>query len=791
MRSGLILPGVVVLALINLVWCWPIYFAKGVPATKDLLLSYQPMHHSLCVDQESFYRVWEPRGGFGFPMLAESQASQFYPLALISRLLLDPALGLFHLVYFHLFLAGAFMFLLARELGLGFAAGLMTGTAWMGCGFLTNHVGIPPMLFQGVWTALIAACMVRFGRTGALGALGLAGLCLGWQLLAGHFQIACYSMLFVALFGWVADPSDSFKQHTRKWMTAMAVMLALGVAWSWIQLKPTFDFYLLSSRAAGAAEDWLSWHPLQLATLIQPFLFGGDSQPILVGEVPDHLKTYWGGAPGWMTVLYVGLIPFSFALVSIKGCRQRIPRFLILALTLSLVFSAGKYTPLYPFLTDIPGWGAFRFPARWLYIAHFCLALLAGYGLQYFLDDKTRIFKPLAASMVIGALVFFLALAAYGLLAPTLLPFGQSVLGSPAAARRLLTQAAETLDPLSRQNLLAVGLAVSAGLTIWWLGGSLRDRAAHWLVAVLMMLTVLDLGLYQAHQRVLVSPHFYRRLPADIDTLPTSSMDTRVFSIARYHADSYDHQLDLLPPSLNLRTPVGQVDYRGSLYFSRFKRFFNEVYGSNVDGVGRVLPDIGGIDLLSTAGVGYVLRREPARLGPGIDDLGKKDLTWRYRLRNATDNIRWVSGHQAASDPEAAWRMIRAAAFDAHREVVIEKTPLLSKRPSPADRGRVQRLTRQKDRLDCVVDSSSEGWLVVNSTWSPNWKAMVDRTPAGVVRANYLFQAVRVPQGRHQVHLFYREPALVQGLFSALAAVLATCCFIWRDSKQKRPDRLR
>ena len=46
--------------------------------------------HSVLADQAwPPYRLWEPRGGFGFPMLAESQSSQLYPLSVAARWLLD------------------------------------------------------------------------------------------------------------------------------------------------------------------------------------------------------------------------------------------------------------------------------------------------------------------------------------------------------------------------------------------------------------------------------------------------------------------------------------------------------------------------------------------------------------------------------------------------------------------------------------------------------------------------------------------------------------------------------
>ena len=66
-------------------------------------------------------------------------------------------------------------------------------------------------------------------------------------------------------------------------ISGMATALAIGFAWA--QLEPTIDFLALTDRGDKGGGLWLSWFPLQLLSLAQPFLFGVAARPVLVGAI--------------------------------------------------------------------------------------------------------------------------------------------------------------------------------------------------------------------------------------------------------------------------------------------------------------------------------------------------------------------------------------------------------------------------------------------------------------------------------------------------------------------------
>lgn len=769
-RRGLLLGSLLVVA-VHLASAAPIYLGRGAPVSKDLVLSYQPMHATLARQAWPLYRLWEPRGGFGFPMLAESQASQLYPPSVAARLLLDPDLGIFPLVYLHLPLTGVFMLLLARELRLPLSAACVAAVAWMNCGFLVSHLEIPPMLFQAAWLPAVAAALAWHFRTGRLLALAAAASALGCMLLAGHFQVAFYGFLF--LLAWtlfVPQPGQGDLGRARA-LAGFGVATALALALSYAQVKPTLDFLLQSNREDLGGGLWLSWWPLQLPALVQPFLFGVAVRPTLVGRMPEELGTYWGGGVYWETALYVGLVPLLLALLTWR--RKGRPRFLWLTFALALVLAAGRHVPWHDLLWRLPLWGSFRFPGRLVLLAQLCLALLAGYGAARLTELDPDALRRLGRRIGLAALAFFLGLAVVWTTAGRL-----AALGSARAGAAVLT-----LDPVGEANLRLLSLVVLVVLALVAAGRSARVRAGlPWL---LVAVTALDLTAYFRAQQLLEPPDFYTRpLASDVGCDPAQP-ERRYYSIARFHADPLDHQLDLLPASLNLRTPCATVDYRGSLYDARFSRYLQALLDSYADPQGRLFEEPLRLELFALGGVHHLLRRQPAvgeRLALVERGAGGRLV---YALAGAMPALCRAGRARFVRDGEEAWRAVSAPGFDGCRDLVIEGAAG-GAAEGESETAMVLVTARGASWIELQTRGAGAAWLVWSQAWSPRWRARVDGRETAVRRANYLFQAIAVPAGESRVRLEYSEPALGQGAWSAALALGLCAAFAWRDARRGR-----
>ncbi len=719
------------------------------------------MHAALAREGWPFLRPWETQGGCGVPMLAESQASQLYPPALAARAWLDPDLGLFTLVQLHVLATGLFMLLLGREIGLGLAASVLAAVAWMGGGFVVTHLDIPPMLFEAAWLPAAAAAFARSVRTGRRAPLGAAGLALGCMLLAGHFQVAAYGLVFLA--GWCAlalpalDPDLSWRRR----LGALLVALGIAVALAWSQLGATAAFLPRTNRGELGGELWLSWSPLQAVTLVQPFLLGVGTRPLLVGRTPPALSTWWGAGVYWETALYVGLAPLVLACATWPRRFDRLRAVLWGTLAVSLLLAAGKHVPGGSVVWGLPLWGAFRFPARVLVVAHLCLALLAGLGLERVARLGAPAARRWARRLVVAVAAFLMLLAAARVLLPR-----------AGLAPDRLALARATLHPLDPANRRAAAWGALSALALA-AAGSRRRRWAPW---ALVVITAADLTVTLRQQQALVAPEFYLRPPV-APLACDADGPWRYFSDARYLADPVDHQLDLLPASFNLRTRCSTVDFRASLYDQRFARYLAAVLAGYTDAAGHVRVQVE-VPLLARAGVRDLLRREPAE-GPGLALTGRAGPTWAYRLENAVPVLRRVARARVAPDARAAWDLVRTGAVVPADEVVLEGDPAGA--APPGSGGTLRVLAETRDTLEAETTGPGRGWIVRAQTWAPGWRAWVDGRAAPVRRADFLFQAVEVPAGNHRVRFEYREAALAQGAVTALLGLAACAALAWRD----------
>jgi hypothetical protein len=104
---------------------------------------------------------------------------------------------------------------------------------------------------------------------------------------------------------------------------------------------------------------------------------------------------------------------------------------------------------------------------------------------------------------------------------------------------------------------------------------------------------------------------------------------------------------------------------------------------------------------------------------------------------------------------EAALGRLRAADFDPRATVLLERpAPLPAGPPSGGDV--TSFATPGPNELAITTDAPGPAYLFLSEVFYPGWRASVDGHSAEILRANYLFRAVPLPAGRHEVRLEFR-----------------------------------
>lgn len=98
-------------------------------------------------------------------------------------------------------------------------------------------------------------------------------------------------------------------------------------------------------------------------------------------------------------------------------------------------------------------------------------------------------------------------------------------------------------------------------------------------------------------------------------------------------------------------------------------------------------------------------------------------------------------------------------------------------------------LERKNGQLHAKVTVNTKSLFVYNNQFYPGWKAYVDGKQVPIIRANYLFQAVVVPAGVHEVQFVFFPDSLIWGMvLFFLAGVLIVILSLKVFSVKKDSD---
>ncbi len=372
------------LALVVAAWFWPILVTGQQPVAPQITSTDLPLYHFYSrALEEDRVPYWNERLGFGTPAVADGRTGVFYPVHQLLYRFLSVERAYSWSLVLHLVLAGWFAFWCARVFGLGRAASILAATVFAGQGFFVVHADQAWSYTTGCWLPLAVLATWRWLRDGSWCWLVGLSLVLGVQLLAGHFQIASYTILTILLLTVIAIPLSPVGRRTAACRGLLVPLAVLGgVSLAAVQLVPVAEL-IIQGDSRGRGVDFLvsfsspPWH--LLVHHLAPGLLHGHPLWDPVSWVP------WQSARS-ESLGYVGLLPVGLGLTALiwTGRRERLVQLWGCLLVASTALSLGRYLPGYHQLLDLPIVGWFAAPARWSVVAGLFWGLLAGWGLERF-----------------------------------------------------------------------------------------------------------------------------------------------------------------------------------------------------------------------------------------------------------------------------------------------------------------------------------------------------------------------------------------------------------------------
>jgi len=716
---------------------------------------------------------WNPYLFGGMPFVDAMHGDTFYPLAALQFLLpIYRALG-WKLV-FTVFFAGIFMYLCMRAFRFSRLVSLFSGIAYMFSANLVSWVyggqdgrmyatSLLPLLFFFLQKALDTRKWIYY--------LGL-GFSIGLLILANHPQLAYYALWAVGLYfifrlvsEFSANKQKAAFQRIKplvKPVVSFVIAVIIGLALSLVQILPPYIYVnKYSPRAEGGRgyEYAVSWsaHPEELASVVVPEFCGYNTQ---------EENTYWGRNPFKQNADYGGIIPLVFAFLALFFVKDKKVWFFLGLSGLAIIYSLGGHTPIYKlFYYLVPQVKNFRAPGLIHFLLIFSVVFLSALFIQRLLkgikdiSEQKKLFKIL---LILVALFFGLSFL-FSIAGDLLLSIWTGILypSIHPSKSRIMSQNLPNVVIGFWITFFLVGLTATAVYLL------VKKRIGSTLFIVWIgALLIFDLWRVDAKFIRNFDYKSYFHKDSAIEFLQKDKEKFRVMSLPR----TYQGQ------NILAFYNIGQVlGYHGNQLkaYDEFterrnresdpQRYAQFLFGTKPD-------------LLN---VKYFLSPQPFE-HPKFKQVFQGNRVYVFQNQSYLPRARIVFKYEVIKDRDQILKRIANPNFDYQNSIILEEEPQISL--SQVDTSVApEKAWIEKDEINSIkvkASPSQPGFLILSENYYPSWKVYVDGKESKIYRANYLFRAVYLDKGEHEVRfVFDSVPYRIGKTSTLLTSVLLLVMF--------------
>jgi len=691
---------------------------------------------------------WDPYNYCGAPFLAQWNTMPLYPPALIYLLLpLTWSLSFFCLL--HLWFAGFGMYQLARRwTGNNFAAAF-AGVAFAFNGLTLNLLMWPSHIATLSWMPWVVLAVETAWREGGRRVF-LAALVGALQMLAGGPETILFTWIFLLVL-WIQQIAKGDSQRLGMLWRFPAIVVAV-ILLAAAQLLPFLDLAAHSQRETGFADTRWSMPAWGWMNFLVPMAFGST----------HDMGVFFQYGQNWTSSYYPGIGTLWLALLAVWALRERRVWLLGTCTAVALVFASGENTPIYPALRRIiPQLSLITYPVKYLTLAAFIAPLLAAFALarlQHLQNNERRKFSGLA--VLLGSIL--LALLAGILFWAWRFPF-------PADNVR-----ATLFNGITRALFLLMTGALLFVLT--------RESKPGWRRFVPLLLIVvawLDVLTHEPTQNPTAPPLIY------------------TFDLAR-------EKLAMNPQpepgrSRAMLTPMAEWQFVHSAISSPKDNFLigRLCYGANcnlldaapkVDGFFSLTPRENN-DVLSLFYTWTNAVHRGLEDFMGVSQISAPDQIYHWQSRSNFLPLVTAGQKPVFLDDAKTLTAMTQDDFDGSKIVFLPPEDKSVVTVSNQTDAKILSSKFGDQTVEIEVEAAKPSLVVVAQTYYHNWHARLDGSDGGeplLLRANHAFQAIEIPGGKHQIHLYYKDHAFETGAAVSIVAWLGCLICLFRLSKRKK-----
>ncbi len=703
--------------------------------------------------------TWNPHIFAGYPFSADYVAGVFYPFTYFFFGLFKPHVAMNYYIVFHYMVCTISFYYYCRILGLHRASSMLGSLTFTFSGFMIMGLCHPTIMdiisfFPFILILLEIAFRYRRWIYSAI-----AGFLAGVLFLGGHPQTAVYLFLFGFIY-LIMIPFLNTKSSNRPnglftfYCSVLYSLLFIGT--SMIMILPLMELISYSYRYQGVPWDSMTYGSVPFNHYIRfifPFIFG---QP------------YQYNYPDMNYVETCGYIGIPILLIFLLGVffsrKNRYHLFYSCIFVIALLLALGKHSPFYSIMLHLPFLKYGRSPGRFLLFSTLSGAILAAITF-----DRLPEFPLIKLSqdflyeiyLMIMSLVFIILLC---------IPISHS--------KFLDIHSVIGLDNLFRLFVLLLG-----ALLLWlWLKQKLNTSILKKLLILLTFLDLMVFGLVLNLDANKVFPltDFYRN-PESVKFLKQDTTQYRIYTLTNKLWDfpeDRDIQFNTLHRDIGLLYGIESFNLYGNAGVNRFYEIMGELEQAywNIPVSAQLYTLRNRLPFLSKANVKYILTPEVVDI-PGLELVFNRDSTRIYKLSQTSPRAYFVSNWLNADNPQTALSLMTSDDPSIAGKTIIENYSKPSAIIGQDESLPLQIQYKGSTKVILTCTSAQNGLVILSDYYYPGWSAKVDNYPVLIYRANYLFRAVPVKKGNHQIVFTYHANSLIKG--TMFASVVLIGFMIW------------
>lgn len=712
---------------------WP-GFPFGVPRLDLLGLDTVRMIYpwktlSLFMIKNGQWPLWNPYNFSGSPHLANFQTAIFYPLNIfyfffsqINAWTMITILGTL--------LGGIFIYLFLRQLKIGTLGSLVSALTFafsaIAAAWLPWNTYYQSLLWLPLLFFLVEKLKEKFRSFWVI----LIILVLSTSFFAGHPQAFLY--VFLATSFYLLFRLTTFPFFKRLGIFTLITIFVLGL--TAIQWLPTAEFYQHSLRKTISSDfsferTLLPWQ--NLITALAPDFFGNPATENFFGKI-NYTESlfYFGGV-----ALFLGLFALLFK-------REKIISFFGLLGLFFLLFSLPIFGKIFV-IFKIPFFST-SVATRGLFLLNFSFAVLAGFGLDLWLKDKSRnLFKKV---LLVAAILGVFYLGAW------LWAFGNHLL-------------------VTQRNLLLPSFVFLAVIGILGLG-SLKKDWAKILVIPLILLSVLDL-FYLANKITPFSPRIFV-----FPSHPVLTFLQKNGGVNRFYGGETAYIETNFATQYRLFSPEGY----DALYLRRYGELLWAAgnQGKIPQSFPRSVANLPKEDnifrkrLMDLLGVKFIVDKNDLYKSdwePEYNKFPQSDfeLIWQekkwkiYENKKALPRFFLAGDYILEKNPQKIINLIFDPTFPLRDKIILEEDFGASFTLPGKSEGVINLISYKENQVKLRVRNEVSQLLFLSDNYYPGWKATIDGKETRIYRADYTFRAVAIPVGNHEIEFSYQPKSSLWG----------------------------